>query len=167
MPAAIPLVISAAATTYSAIEQNKSARRAAQVDTATAQYNARYDQALAKQIDLDTIQNIRTQRADDAVYLSRMHASYADAGVLATTGSALDAQITTAGRMEQRLQQEWVNSQQQQQQAYSKAKVGILEGQAQATADRASGTIALLNGGARLASMAYQGYESGAFSFGS
>lgn len=169
MPAAIPIAlmaVSAASTVYSAAQQKKAADNAAAVDTATAQYNARYNQAVAKQLDLDTIENIRTQRRDDAVYLSRMHASYADAGVLATTGSALDAQITTAGRMEQRIQQEWVNSQQQQQQLYSKARMGILAGEAQAKADRAQGTIALINGGARLASMAYSGYQSGMFSFG-
>jgi len=156
--------VSAAMTAYSAYEQNQSAKNAAAVDEATARYNARADLAMSAQLDLDTQQNIRTERQENAVYLSRQAASYAAAGVLATTGSPLHAQITNAGRMEQRIQQEWVNSNQKQQEMASRAKIGILEGNAQAQADRAQGTIALINGGAKLASMAFSAYEGGTFS---
>lgn len=168
MPAvlAISAVAAVGLTAYSAVEQRNASANAAQVDNATAAYNAKYDTAVAQQTDLDTQENIRTERQDDAVYLSRQQASYADAGVLATTGSALDAQITTAGRLEQRIQQEWVNSQQQQQADLAQARIGVLAGQAQASADRASGTIALLNGGANIARMAFSDYQSGVFSFG-
>lgn len=167
MPAVIPiaaLVISAGATVYSASQQNKAAKSAAQVDTATADYNARADMAMAAQLDLDTHQNVRTARAEDRVYLSRQEASYAAAGVLATTGSPLHAQITNAGRMEQQIQQQWVNSQQKQQQLASRSKVGILEGAAQASADKSVGSLALINGGAKLAGTAFGAYQSGIFS---
>jgi hypothetical protein len=166
MPAVIPIlyVAGTALAAYGAVEQKRSSDAAARVDTATANYNARADMAMAQQLDLDTQENVRTERQDNAVYLSRQAASYASAGVLATTGSPLHAQITNAGRMEQQIQQQWVNSQQKQQELASRAKVGILEGAAQASADRASGSIALINGGAHLAGAAFQGYESGIFS---
>lgn len=163
MPAAL-LVTSIALTAYSGYEQKKAADSAAQVDTATANYNAKYDLAMADQLDLDTQQNIRTERQDDAVYLSREAASDAAAGVLATTGSPLHAQIINAGRMEQKIQQDWVNSNQKQQSYAAAAKVGQLEGSARANADRMSGTIALINGGAKIAGSIYGGYKSGVFS---
>lgn len=162
---AIALLV-AAGTVYSAIEQKKAADNAAQVDTATAAYNARYDQSLAVQLDEDTQQNITTERQNDAVYLSRQAASYASAGVLATSGSALDAQITNAGRMEQQIQQAWVNSQQKQASYYSQAAAGVAYGAAQANSDRMTGSIALINGGTRLAGMAFSAAESGMFSGG-
>lgn len=157
------LAVSAVATGYSAVEQNKAAKNAASVDTATADYNAKYDQSMAEQLDLDTLQNERTERQNDAVYLSREAASYASAGVLSTTGSPLAAQITSAGRFEQQIQQQYVDSQQKQLQYYAAAKVGQLEGSAQASADRMSGTIALINGGASIAGKLYGGYKDGTF----
>ena len=99
---------------YGAIEQKKAADNAAAVDNATAAYNNKYDTSLAEQLDADTIENVDTERQNDNVYLSREAASYASAGVLSTTGSALDAQVTNAGRFEQKIQQAYVNSQQQQ-----------------------------------------------------
>lgn len=150
-------------TAYSTIEQKKAAGQAAGVDQATADYNARYDESMAQQLDLDTIQNERTERQNDSVYLSREAASYAAAGVLATTGSPLAAQITNAGRFEQQIQQSYVNSQQKQQQYASAATVGRLEGAARADADRMSGTIALINGGAKMAGQLFGDYNSGVF----
>lgn len=159
----IALGISATATIYGTLQKKKAADAAAQVDQATANYNAKYDEALAKQLDLDTIQNIRTERANAAVYLSRQEAGYAGAGVLATSGSPLHAMITNAGRFEQRIQQDWVNSQQKQQQYYAAAKVGRLEGEAKASADRMQGTIALINGAAQLGGTLASAYGQGMF----
>ncbi len=153
-----------AATAYGAYKQHQAAKNAASVDTATGDYNAKVDIAQAEQLQLDTIQNIQTQRQNDAVYLSQQHAAYASAGVLANSGSPLAAQITNAGRMEMQLQQEYTNSQQRQKQLYSSASIGRLEGEARASADRAQGTIALINGGSNLAGQFYQGYNSGVFS---
>lgn len=163
MPIAIA-VVALAGTAYGAYEQNRSSTKASEVDQANADYNAKYDQSMAAQLDLDTLQNERTERANDSVYLSRQAASYAAAGVLANTGSPLHSQITNAGRFEQKIQQDYVNSQQKQEQYASAAKVGRLEGAAQASADRASGSLALVNGGAKLAGQIYGDYESGMFS---
>ena len=149
-------------TAYGAIEQKKAADSAAQVDTATAAYNAKYDDSLAQQLDADTIENIDTERQNDNVYLSREAASYASAGVLSTTGSALDAQITNAGRFEQEIQQKWVNSQQQQESYYSQGKAGVAYGYAQAEADRMSGSIALIDGGAKIAGNLFTDFSTGA-----
>jgi hypothetical protein len=162
----IALAASAAGTIYGAVEANNAAKKAAQVDQATANYNAKYDEAEAAQLDLDTQQNIRTERAANQVYLSKQAASYASAGVSATSGSALDAQLVNAGRMEQQIQQQWVNSNQKQQQLYSEASVGVLEGNAKAEADRMQGTLALINGGTKLAGLAFTGYQAGVFNFG-
>ena len=166
MPAVIPLVelgVSVAAAAYSVNAQKHAASNAADVDQATADYNAKYDTAAAQQLDLDTLQNIRTARQEDAVYLSRQASSYAAAGVLATTGSPLHAQITNAGRMEQQIQQQYVNSMQQQQSYYAAAQVGQLEGGASASADRTQGSLALINGGAKIAGQAFGAYNSGQF----
>lgn len=164
--AVVGTAASVGATGYSMYAQNKAAKNAAAVDTAAAAYNAKYDEAMARQLDLDTIQNVRTQRKEGEVYLSKQRASYAAAGVLENSGSALASEITNAGRLEQQLQQQWVNSQQKQQAYYSKARVGVLEGEARAEADRAQGTLALINGGASLARQAFGAYESGVFNFG-
>lgn len=157
----------AGATAYSAVEQKKAADNAAAVDTATANYNAKYDTALAEQLDLDTQQNIDTERRENATYISREAASYAGAGVLSDAGSPLHAQITNAGRLEQKIQQEWVNSQQQQEQYYSQGKMGQLAGQAQASADRLTGSLALINGASTLAGMGMKDYQSGIFNLSS
>lgn len=161
-------VASVGAAGYAAYAQNKAAHKAAGVDQATADYNANFDMAQAKQLELDTSQNIKTERKDNASYLSKQATSYASAGVLSNTGSALDAQITNVGRMEQRIQQEWVNTNQKVQAYGSSASVGRLEGAARAEADKAQGTIALINGGASIARSAFGAYNSGVFSgFGS
>ena len=159
----VAFAASAAMTAVSAAGQNKAARNAAEVDEAVAQHNAAVDRVEAAQIDLDTQENIRTQRQEDAVYLSRQAASYAASGVLAGSGSALHTQVTNAGRMEQRIQQEWVNSQQKEAQLYSNAAVGIAEGEAQASADRMKGTLALIDGGAKIAGMGFAAYSAGMF----
>ena len=164
MPAVILAGVAVGATIYGAVEQKKAADNAAQVDTATAAYNAKYDTAMAAQLDEDTQANIQTERQNDKVYLSKEAASYASAGVLATSGSALDAQITNSGRMEQQIQQQWVNANQKEQSYASQAAAGVAYGYAQSESDRMTGSIALINGGAKLASMGYQDYQSGVFS---
>lgn len=151
-------------TAYGMYSQKKASDNAAQVDTSTAAFNMRYDVTQAQQLDLDTLQNIRTSRQAGKEYLSRMDAAYASAGVLSNTGSALHAQVTTAGRLEQQIQQAYLDSQQRQQSLYTKAKAGILVGDAEATADRAQGTLSLLTGGANIARYAFNSYQSGMFS---
>lgn len=152
---------SLALTAYGAYEQKQAADSAAQVDTATAAYNGKIDAENAQQIDLDTLQNIDTLRQDEGQYVSREAAGYASAGVLATSGSALHAQITNVGRFTQKIQQQYADSQIQQNNLYTAAKVGIAEGAAQSSADQIGGSIALLNGASKIAGTAYSDYESG------
>jgi hypothetical protein len=153
-------------TAYGAVESAKADNTAASVDNATAAFNASLDISNAEQIDLDTLQNIDTERQGDATYLSREAAGYAASGVLATTGSALRAQITNVGRMTQQIQQQYQQSQIQQQSLYLSAKEGIAEGAAQASADTSAGTLALIQGGAQIAGQAFGDYNKGIFNFG-
>ena len=169
MPAAplLPAIFagaSAVATGVGAYEQYKGSKQAAAVDQSVANYNANVDRAQAKQLDVNTLENIRSERLANEEYLSRQAASYANAGVLATSGSALHAQITNAGLLEQKIQQQYVDSQQRQQQYYAKAAIGQAEGAAQASSDRLAGTLALINGGAKIAGTLYGASQSGAFS---
>lgn len=156
-------VLAVGLTGYSMYKQHQAAGAAAQVDQATAAHNAKVDEAMADQLDLDTIENIRTQRREGKAFLSREEASYAAAGVIATSGSPMHAMITSAGRMEKEVQQQYQDSQIQQAKYRADARIGRLSGEARATSDRAAGTIALLNGGASIASQIYGGYKSGAF----
>jgi hypothetical protein len=151
-------------TAYGAIESSKASNTAASVDNATAAFNAKIDQENAQQIDLDTQQNLDTERMADATYLSREAAGYAASGVLATTGSALRAQITNVGRMTQQIQQQYLDSQIKQQNLYEAAQVGIAEGSASASADSSAATLALIQGGAQIAGQAFGDYNRGAFS---
>lgn len=173
----ISSAVSAAATVYGAVQANAAAGDAAQAaengaaaQQAVAAYNNSADQEQAAQIDLDTLENVRTERQDNQVYLSRQAASYASSGVLATTGSPLAAQITTAGRLEQKVQQQYTNAQAQEEQLYSQGAEGIFYGNAQASADesqaegdRIQGTVALVDGGAKLAGQAFAAYQDGIF----
>lgn len=148
---------------FSAIESSKAANTAASVDTATAAFNAKVDDANAQQIDLDTLNNIDTLRQDEGTYISREAAGYASAGVLATTGSALHSQITNVGRFTQKIQQQYQNSQLEQENLYVQAKEGIAEGAAQSNADQITGQIALINGAKGIATSAIGDYEQGIF----
>jgi hypothetical protein len=65
--------------------------------------------------------------------------------------------------MEQRIQQQYVDSQQKQQQLYSQAAITRAEGMAQFQADRAAGKLALIDGGARIAGTLFAAGMGGAF----
>ena len=65
--------------------------------------------------------------------------------------------------MEQRIQQQYVDSQQKQQQLYSQAAITRAEGMAQAEADRAAGRQALFDGGAKIAGTLCAAGMGGAF----
>ena len=86
----------AEATAYGAITSYQSSKNAAAVDTATADYNAKYDTAAAEQLDADTLSNITLERQDDAVYLSRQAASYASRKALWERLGACICQIRDA-----------------------------------------------------------------------
>ncbi len=157
--------VAIAGTAFGAIESSSASKQAAQVDTATGAFNNRVDIENAQQLDLDTQQNIDTERASDATYVSREAAGYASAGVIATTGSALHAQITNVGRMTQQIQQQYRDSQVRQQTLYMQGQLAVAEGGAQASADNASATLALIDGAASIAGMGLSDYEKGLFTF--
>lgn len=163
MPVAL-LAVAVVAEGYSIYEQGRAAKQTAAVDVATADFNAKYDESLAAQLDVDTLQNVRVQRDEGRAYISRQAASYASAGVLATSGSPLHAQITNAGRIEQHIQQDYVNSQQKQQSYAVQAKSGRAAGEAKAYSDRVTGKLAMINGAGKIASTVYGAYDSGVFS---
>jgi hypothetical protein len=151
---------------YSMYEQNKAAGMSADLARSVAQHNAALDIQEAKQIELDTGENIRALRAEDEVYVSRQQTAYAANGVL-SSGSPLAVEASTVGRMEQRIQQMYTNSQLEQQKRYESAKVGVRYGEAKAAAIKTENFAAMLKSGANLLSSAYGGYSSGMFAGGS
>lgn len=155
-------------------QQRQAAKGQAAVSTATGQYNARVDEAQARQFELDAEENVRATRRDESVYLSRQKTAYASAGVLTDGGSPLGTMASTAGAFEQRAQQTWSDAQRRAEQARDAGLVGQLYSQAQADAYRTQGRIAMINGAARAtttvlsaAAGAYSGVASGGSSFGS
>lgn len=154
-------IASVGLTAYGAYETSQADKQAASIDTSTASFNNRVDIAQAEQIDQNTIANIDLERQDANTYLSREAAGFAAAGVIATTGSALHSQLTNVARFTQSEQQRYVDAQAQEQNLYLAGKEGVALGAAQASADTASGNLALINGAAKVAGAAYGDYQSG------
>jgi hypothetical protein len=144
--------------------QHKAAKNAAATDVQVASYNAEIDNAQADQIQLDTEANLSLARKQGQAYVAKQQVSYAAAGVLADTGTPLQAEIASVGTINQNIQQEYSNSQRKQQLLHSQAEEGVYMGQASAAADSARGTAALLTGGAQIASSVFKAYDSGVFS---
>lgn len=152
-----------AAKGYGMVQQNKAAKAAAKITQDVASYNAAVDLAEAKQVELDTSENIIRARREARVYGSRQQAAYAAAGVL-NTGSALAVQAETAGRLEQEAQQMKINAGREAARRESAARVGVLYGDAQASAIRTQNKIAMLKGGIDILSTIGGAYNSGMFS---
>lgn len=148
---------------YGMAQQNSAAKQSEQLARDTAQRNANVDITSANQLALDTDQNIRQAREEAAIYTSRQHAAYAASGVLADSGSPLAVQVSTVGKIQQRIQQEYINAGQKEQQMYSAAKAGVAYGDAQAKAINTENTAAQLKGGINLLTTAYGAYKSGTF----
>lgn len=156
------LVASVAMQGASMAKQNKANKASAQLAKDSAGYNAKVDLAEAKQIELDSDSNIRAARKDAAVYTSRQEAAYATSGVL-SGGSPLLVEAESVGRMEQSIQQERVNSQREVSKRESAARIGVLYGDAQATAIKRQNSIDMLKGGVGILQTVAGGYQSGAF----
>lgn len=152
MPAAVAVVevvaavAAAGAAVYSASEQRVMANKQADAALQAADYNAKLDRAQAQQVSMDAAANAQRQRQADKTYLSAQKAAYAAAGIDSDSGSPLAVQSTTAGRMEQDIQQYWVSTQQKESQLYSAAAEGIYSGQAMADTYHLQGTVALVSG---------------------
>lgn len=123
-----------------------SASKAASSAAAMGDYNAKVDIANAQQTSLDAAQNVRNQRIEDQSFLSGQRASYAASGVLSGTGSAMAVQATSAGRMEQNIQQYWQNENAKINQDYASAQVGVYQGQEQASTDHLEGASDIFKG---------------------
>lgn len=164
MPLAVGIV-SLAAQGYGMYQQNKASKAAAATIREVAGYNASVDLADAKQIELDTSENLTRARREARVYGSRQQAAYAAAGVL-NTGSALAVEAETAGRLEQEAQQMKQNAGREVTKRETSARMGILYGDAEASAINTTNRINMLKGGIGILSTAYKAYDSGMFSFG-
>jgi hypothetical protein len=156
-------IVGIALTVASMAQSAEAARDAKQLAKKTGNQNQAVDEAAAKQLELNQTQNIRNERADNAVYISKQQATYASFGVL-SSGSPLDVEATTAGKMEQAIQQRWIDTNVEANNIRQQGQYGNLAAQAQASAIQTQSNINMLKGGAQLASQAYGAYQSGAFS---
>jgi len=166
----VPLIIIAAVSVAGEVaataEQKKATDSAANTAKQTAQYNANLDKSEANQLDIDAQANIQAMRRDAAGYMSRQASSYARAGVIANTGSALAVQATTAGRFAMQEQNSWLKAQAKEQGLASAGAAGIAEGAAQADQDHLEGIADVMNGASKVAGTIASAYAGGAFNFG-
>lgn len=139
-------IVSVVATTVSTIQQHNIAGQEAAAASQAAQYNADLDIANAKQDAENAKANISTQRQKDASYLSTQRAALAASGVLSDTGSPMEVQATTAGRMEQNVQQYWTSEQESESTLYEAAQEGVYEGAEAADTYHLEGTAAIFSG---------------------
>lgn len=157
-------VASLALQGFGMLQQNSAAQQSEQLARDTAQRNANVDFASADQLRLDADQNIQQARQEAQIYTSRQQTSYAASGVLADSGSPLAVQASTVGKLQQRIQQQFIDAGQKEQQMISAGKAGIAYGDASARATNIQNTAAQLKGGANLLSTAIGDYRSGTFS---
>ena len=154
------LVVAAVAAGASAYESKKASDAQAKLATSTANYNAQVDVANAQQLAMDASANIDKQRRDDASYMSNQRAAYAASGVLSGTGSPMTVEATTAGRMEQDIQQYWTSVQEKESTLYAAASMDVLEGQDTAEIYHLQGTADIFKGIGSVASIAGQAYSA-------
>lgn len=157
-------IASLALSAYGQAQQNSAAKTSEQLARDTAQRNANVDFAQADQLKLDTDQNIQQDRQEAAIYTSHQQTAYASSGVLADSGSPLAVQVSTVGKLQQRIQQEYISAGQREQQMVSAGQAGIAYGDASARATNIENTAAQLKGGINMLSTAYGDYKSGMFS---
>ena len=160
--ATVATTASVAATGYSMVKQNQAAKASEALAKGTAGYNSRVDLANASQIEMDATQNEVNARRDAAVYTSRQQAAYASSGVL-SSGSALAVQAETAGRLNQRILQDKLNAGREAEKMRSSAAVGIMYGDAQASAINQQNNVNMFKGGMSILSTVAGAYQSGTF----
>lgn len=160
--AAVGTTASIGLQAYGMVQQNKANKAAAKVAQETAQYNASVDQNAARQIELDAEANAKNAHQEAQVYLSRQRAAFAASGVLAE-GSPLAAEATTAGRIEQRIQQDRSNALREAMQRDSSAQATLRYGAATTEALRRQNEIDMLRGGVGILDTVSKAYDSGVF----
>ncbi len=134
---AVGTVGSAVVSAKAASDQAKLASKQGAVAGQVADYNAKLDEANAAQLALDAHANIQRQRQDNSTYLSSQRAAYAASGVLSGTGSPMIVQATTAGRMEEDVQNYWRQTQQRESNLYAAGQMERFGGANQAAAAEA------------------------------
>ena len=140
----IPVILVAATLAGTAMQVSAS-QAAAKNAKNVADYNAAVDREQAKQLSIDTSQNILREREQSNIYLSRQKSAIAANGLL-TAGSPLDLLATSASQMESNIQDEYHSSLIKESSLYSAADAGIAEGAAQSDAYKTQGTISLFQG---------------------
>ena len=145
---------SVAGATMAAVSSSRQASAAAQA----ADYNAKVDQANAKQLAMDAQANIQKQRQDDATFESSQRAALAASGVLSDTGSPMQVEATTAGRLEQDIQTYWTSVQEKESQLYASAEEGVYEGAEEADIYHLQGASDIFSGIGAVGSTAMKGY---------
>ena len=153
----IPLIMMAASAAMQASAASKQATTAAQI----GDYNAKVDIANAEQLAKNANVNIQKQRTENQSYLSSQRAAYAASGILSGTGSPMTVQATTAGRMEEDVQQYWYSVQQKESTLYAAAQLGVYEGHEQASAYHLQGAAAIFKGIGSVAGMMGSGAGAG------
>lgn len=152
-----------ALTAASMGQQAQASREAGKLALKVGAQNRAVDDAAAAQLETNTAANLRREKEENAAYISKQQTAYAASGVLANTGSPLDVEATTAGRLEQGIQQKWIDSQVQAGNIRRQGQYGQMYMQGQADSAALQANISTMKGGAQLASQAYGAYESGAF----
>lgn len=155
--------VAAGATVYSTVQQKRAADAAARNSSAIGGYNAKVNQQESDQIDLNARENVRILRKDAATFMSRQASTYARAGVVANSGSALAVQVATAGRTAIQQQQLWTDAQARENRLASASIAGIYDAGAKADAYHSAGTAAVMGGAAKLATQIGGAAEAGYF----
>lgn len=162
----VPLLIASVAMQgYSMYASNQASKAGAATAKDVAAYNSKVDMADAKQVEMDSEANTAAGRHEAAVYTSRQHAAWATAGVL-NSGSPLAMEAETAGQMEQRIQQSRSDAMRDVAKREASARVGILYGDAQASAIRRQNSVDMLRGGVGILRTVAGAYDSGTIGSG-
>lgn len=156
-------VVAVASEAVNMVQQKKIADQQAQYASQMANYNAQLDVANANQIAMNANANIQKQRTEDKSYLSSQRAAMAASGILSETGSPLALQATTAGRMEQDIQNDWAGVQEKETSLNLSAEAGIYEGAEESSMYHLEGAADIFKGIGSMASTfgSYAGSSSG------
>jgi len=152
------------AGTAAGMGMSAEASKKAELDAVvTGAHNKDVDYAAASQLETNTEANLRTERQDADIYISKQQAAYAASGVL-SSGSALDVEAQTAGKLEQGIQQKWIDSQVQANAMRTQGNYGQMYMQNQADSIAIQNNINQMKGMSQIASQASSAYQSGTFS---
>jgi hypothetical protein len=144
----VPAVIAGASAIYGAV-QNKKAGGAAK---GVGNLNAAYEVAQAEQTALEQSEQIKRTRMSDRLFRGSQRAAIANAGVVGTTGSPLDAQAQAAMLQELHVQDLERSRDAELKASKERAKVIRAGGNAQASAYRGQAFQSLISGAANVAS---------------